>query len=998
MNFTDREWGVLSQLMDEAMELAGPELEQWLQGLPAACPVPKSVLRELLAGEAKETTQIFVNHWPGGLLQTIDKVAENAPELLAPGGRVGAYRLIRQIGRGGMGEVWLADRIDRLVKRPVALKLPHAGLHAREFAQFSHRERDILASLAHAGIARLYDAGLAEGGRPFMVLEFIEGVALDRYCDQRRLSLRSRLSLFVQVLDAVQYAHSNLVVHSDLKPSNVLVTREGEVKLLDFGIASLMQNEEANTAALGLPRATPLTLAYAAPEQIAGRRANTASDLYSLGIILCELLSGARPAAAGSDSPAVLEEPVMAAGSRRPSKMAIDESKAQARNSTPKRLAAALKGDLDDIISKATRANPELRYVSVDAFKSDIERHLAGEPVLAHRAGAWYRARKFVSRHWLAVTAAAAVSLALAAGLSFALREAHVAMQESQTASAVQEFIDDIFETNNREHADPVRARQTTARELLDIGARKIDRQVNGAPPAKEKMLSILANLYDGLGLEDEAVILGQKRVAVAKTAFGAKDSRVVEALVALGLIMHASRSVNQRESILLEAKRILDSTGDFTSLTRGRLLSALTEHYQSTNREVALQFGSQAIAVLRKLPPSDDLAGALYRQGLVYEFDADDVRAEPLLAEAVSVNRKMRGDFSPQMVFYASALGEANENLMYFRPAEENLLRAWRAARTFDGEEHVNTIETESRLGNFYGFIGRFPEGLAHLRHAMDVCLKIQGPGDPFFTPQIWFQYGGTLWASGRAEEGLEYISRAVENRRKNRPGTRYLGQMLELQALVWLEIGQYEDARRALDEALAISRKVGFKPGQDYVTAQLILASRSLRPQDAVAFIDEILGPIPKDRSLSRSLLRNLLSRSELALLYDPVTAAGLARRASDVIVSSPSRDYLKIWETQAGLDEGNARLQTHDPSGAQPLLERSAQLAAEIYDPVSPIIAATKVALASCYLDLGRRDNAVSLLSQADSIRAMHKQLPGPVEGRLRTLRQRLQALGR
>lgn len=351
----------------------------------------------------------------------------------SPGDLCGPYRLLKLIGRGGMAEVWLAERLDGLVNRPVALKIPHTGFQGSEFAQRAHREREILASLAHHGIARLYDAGIAEGGRPFLVLEFVEGVALDRYCDAHQLPVPSRISLFLQVLAAVQYAHSHLVIHSDLKPSNILVAPDCEVKLLDFGIASLMKGGELFSQELACAEHVALTPGYAAPEQIAGQRVTTACDVYSLGVILFELLSGSRPSPIGNQSEHsdALPAPVPTRPASKLPSQAADTAKARDRASTPKKLAAALKGDLDDITLKAIHPNPDHRYVTVDAFKSDLERYLRGEPVIAAHASFWYRGRKFVARHRATLAAAAVVAVALAVGFSVALWQSRVARQEA---------------------------------------------------------------------------------------------------------------------------------------------------------------------------------------------------------------------------------------------------------------------------------------------------------------------------------------------------------------------------------------------------------------------------------------------------------------------------------------------------------------------------------------------------------------------------------------
>jgi serine/threonine-protein kinase len=304
--------------------------------------------------------------------------------------------------------------------------------------------------------------------------------------------------------------------------------------------------------------------------------------IYSLRIMF-ELLSGLRPYSLERNAAGALESQVIAA---RPSQAATDDVKAHARSTTPKRLASTLKGDLDNIILKAIQDDPEKRYATADAFKSDLNRYLAGGPVLARPESAWYRARKFVSRHKLGVAATAGIIIAIVAGFSVALWEAHVARRKAQTSAAVQEFIQNIFEANSRDQPDPVKASQTTARELLDIGAKRIDSSLNNAPVAKEKILSILSNLYLDLALEDKAVALAKKRVSVAKQTFGPNDLRLAEALTSLGASLHSSSSVHEREAVLLDAKRILDRNRDWASPRRAALCSALAQHYQSTDRQ----------------------------------------------------------------------------------------------------------------------------------------------------------------------------------------------------------------------------------------------------------------------------------------------------------------------------------------------------------------------------------------------------------------------------
>ncbi len=967
---TSEQWEEVKERFHEAIELSA---ETQLAFFVPTC--SSDVVR-------REVERLLIEHSRAAGFMTRPVMAQSFAAGGEPGTgtQCGGYRLVKEIGRGGMGQVWLAEREDGLVKRPVALKLPHAGVQASEFERRGHRERDILASLSHPGIARLYDAGL-EGGRPFLVLEFVDGTPLDKYCDEHRLPVHARLDLFLQILEAVQHAHANLVIHSDLKPANILVTGDGQVKLLDFGIAKFFSTEPAHdneATQIGSRAATP---AYAAPEQLAGQRITTASDIYSLGVILFELLSGERPQMQDMD-------PLP------PSRVVTDEVKAQARSCNRKKLSAVLKGDLDTIALKAIQKLPDKRYATVDAFRSDIQRYLSGEPVLARPESYWYRTRKFIRRHRVSVSAAAGVAVALLAGLSAALWEAHVAKTEAQTSAAVQQFITDIFETNSRDQPDPIKARQTTARQLLDVGARKIDRGLNNAPAAKERMLDILANLYYELGLSDEAVALRQKEIAVTKKLYGPNDRRVAEALSDLAADMHASRSVNAREEVLLQAKAILDKNRDFTSATRGRLLIALSEHYQSTDRQKGLDFAHQAITLYRAQPPSSDLAGALYHEGVVYSFSGEPTKAEAALAEAVSISRKVVGDRDPYLPLYAAHLAETQASLLHYVAAQQNFELALRSARALNGDEHVDTIETEGRLGQFFSVTSQHSEALRHLKRALDVCLKINGVDDPFYTPQMLLMYGEALANSGHFEEGLASISQAVENRRKNRPGTRYLAQMLSSQALVLEDLGAYEKARLCLDESAAISKKVGFKPPLDYAAAHLKLAFDLKTPEEASSIIESFYGPLADRAPLSLELLRNLNARAQLALMKDnPADALLLARRMSAAVAASQERPFLKLWEERAALKEGSAHLQMSHASEALAPLRLAVQLEEEMYDSGSAELLPAKIALAAAYLDTGNRGESAKLVKQIESVRKLYRHLGERFEAPLRALHRRM-----
>lgn len=432
MQIDPEQWSALSRLLDQALDVPISGLDHWLNSLPATDAPHGAKLRELLKQRAAAET--------GDFLITLPKVSRRptarVPALagLTPGSVIGPYIVEEEIGRGGMGAVWRARRSDGVIKRPLALKLPLPGPHSQELIERFTRERDILGELSHPNIARLDDAGATHSGQPFLALEYVPGLPLTEYCDERCLDIRARLRLYMQVLRAVQHAHGHLVIHRDLKPSNVIVTPQGQAMLLDFGIAKLIPDDDHGRTQIGAGALTP---EYASPEQIAGTPVSTASDIYSLGVLLFELLTGERPYRLSRTTRGALEEAILRSDPQRPSAAVQSVAAAMSRGMSVKTLSAALRGDLDTIVLKALKKSPAERYATADALSSDIEHYLRGEPVTARADGSWYRFRKLVGRHKLAVAAATGAALALVATAAVALVEAHIANAQRDRALAL---------------------------------------------------------------------------------------------------------------------------------------------------------------------------------------------------------------------------------------------------------------------------------------------------------------------------------------------------------------------------------------------------------------------------------------------------------------------------------------------------------------------------------------------------------------------------------
>jgi len=502
-------WSALQRLLETALALPDADRLIWLERSAEVPDALREPLRRLLEVQAGIDTRAFVATLP----QAGVGVIPATPVLI--GDMVGPYRLLQELGDGGMGSVWLAERADGALKRKVALKLPRLAW-ASDLAGRMARERDILGSLEHPNIARLYDAGVDQHGRPFLALEYVEGQRLDRYCDEQGLTVQGRIRLFLQVLDAVQYAHVNLVLHRDLKPANVLVNQRGEIRLLDFGIAKLMAEDSGSAA--GEPRSESLSRAmtprFASPEQVKHSRLTLASDIYSLGVVLYEILIGASPLITTHGSRAEFEIAIVDARLRTPSRAKVEAALALKRRSSPRRLSRLLRGDLDAVILKAMARKPEDRYVSAEAMRADLVRWLDGRPVEATPPSRLVALRKFIARNSLAVGFGTAAVTAIVTIAAIAVLQAREARLESERATATRDFVLSLFENANPElHG----GRDVTARELLLLNSATAFSALDAQPEIHAEVLRAVADAWGRLGDYDRMIDVAKKRTRLLR-------------------------------------------------------------------------------------------------------------------------------------------------------------------------------------------------------------------------------------------------------------------------------------------------------------------------------------------------------------------------------------------------------------------------------------------------------------------------------------------------
>src|SRR5664280_1774380 len=489
----DSHWRRVEELFHSALQQPESEREAWLASQARFDPAVYEEVQSLVAADRKH----------GELSAQAPATGRDAPagddsadELPGGGQRFGPYRTVRLLGTGGMGAVYLARRSDGQFDQTVALKVMAPHLAGEEFVRCFRNERQLLASLAHPNIARLLDGGVASGGDPYLVMEYVQGQLWDRYCTDRKLPVEARIRLFLQVCEAVEFAHRNLIVHGDLKPANILVTVDGTVKLVDFGTAKLVRDPEGRVTQFA-----SLTTRYASPEQIRGERVNTMSDVFSLGVILYELLTGAWPF---GDPKSTADGVDRVLGGREASVPAqvVSDGAAAERSETGNRLRRRMEGDLSTILLKMLESEPARRYGSVREVKEDLERFRQGRPVQARPHTAWYAARRFAGRHWPAVLATGLSVVALASLTIVSVYQSAQARAQAVRAQRVSEFAKYTFLSATSSWQSPLRGKHGAIQfsDILDSASARLGQELGNDPAAEADLRSTLGTTYAVLG------------------------------------------------------------------------------------------------------------------------------------------------------------------------------------------------------------------------------------------------------------------------------------------------------------------------------------------------------------------------------------------------------------------------------------------------------------------------------------------------------------------
>lgn len=722
-------WRELRPLLDRAFELEGEQREAFLIELAATQPKFAGTIRELLAERARLDTEGFLAESP----------FPHGRDTTLTGTRVGAYTIERLIGRGGMGEVWLASRSDGRFEGKCALKFLSSAITSSKVVDRFRREGQLLARLTHPNIARLLDAGATESGRAYLALEYVDGEPIDLYCE--KLTIDARVRLFTEVVAAVAHAHSHLIIHRDLKPSNVFVTREGHVKLLDFGIAKLLSvDATADREAITRFEEAVLTPRYAAPEQLLGEVPSTATDVYQLGMLLYVLLTGRDPLPVGSRAERL----------RAALEIVCPRASEMVDGPTQK----ILRGDLDAILAVALRSEPSERYATAQAFREELLRYLNREPVLARSGGASYRIRKFVARHRYSVATTLVAGTALCAALAFAVMQAREAIEQRDAArkelaraSASNDFATFLLS------AAPSSSKFTVA-ELLAESERLVEKQFSADSPLKAELLAMVGKQYMQSGYWTESAALLERAAQIADR--GDDPALKARAYCPLGFLKATQRDIEGGEALIRQAIEPLKGQPEHSHLQAECLIRLSEFGYLTGDGKSMIRYASEALTLLdagqdKSLPRRIDAQASL---AYGYYLVRDSGKADEAFAQAMAS------------------------------------LEAAGRDRTLDAAAVLNNWA----LVHYQGDIRR-AEPLLH--RALELRRSIEGPAG--VTPTLSFNYAGVLLRLGKLAEAVPMYEEAIRTAREREEYLTLFDAMMEL-AEVYTLSGRFDEAEAQL------------------------------------------------------------------------------------------------------------------------------------------------------------------------------------------------------
>ena len=940
----------LAELFEHALDMAPADRDAWLDEACSDDAQLREKLARLLRADAR--SHGILDAPPPLIAEAIaaaSSSADDSPRMLGP------YKVLRSIGVGGMGEVWLAERSDGEFEQRVAVKqvaYPTPGLLQR-FRQ----ERQILAHLEHPNIARLLDGGVDARGAPYLVMEYVEGVALTDYAREHALGLPARLRLFLRVCDAVQYAHQNLVVHRDLKPSNILITADGTPKLLDFGIAKVLATTGGNAPTQ--THARLLSPDYAAPEQFSGAPITTATDVYALGVVLYELLAGVRPAramrAGTSDSdPAHTTDPP-------PPSAALDRSTGAAQR-------RALRGDLDRITLTALAAEPKRRYASTEAFAADIRRYLDGRPIAARGDSAMYRFRKFVRRNRVAMAAAVLVFAVCITATIVSLHQAHQAREQATRAQAVRAFLVGVFEQAS---PDQNKGRAITAHELLDTGVKQLEQNTNDPRVIQADLTEVIAGLYVDIGDLDRAQSLLEGNIDQHNKDI--PDEIRLRSLVALAGVAERRGTLPAAQDYLRQGQSIVSQNANLDPL---------------------------------------DVSKFLQRQSAI-TVTIDPKTAAPLARAALAYDLAHFGDPSEQLELDWSTLGSLLRRISRDDEALSAKRKALSIARELHGEDHTAVSDELNSLGVTLRMIGDYPTAVTIGKEALAMSTRLRGADHPD-TLLMQMNLLVAMHSDGQYGETIPLLlDNLARTRRVLGDDDQRVARTLGTLAVSWKVVGKFSKAEAAFKDAAAIWTKVSGPDSAEgsytdinlgnllayegrYAEAEVLLrnalrvtrlhfpeASKEVRfarfrlantlahtgkPQEAITLVESLLDAPAPDGDYERYILgASQMAFAEAALRLDRASEAQTAAHtALELMKAMRPTDNASIGRAQFLI--GRIEIVQHHFDDAEATLRQAiASLVLEEDSSADPALTDARLSLAEALMAAGKRADAQTVIDE-------------------------------
>lgn len=948
-------WQRLTELFDQALELDATGRHELLENACGGDEELRAHLQRMLS--ADEEGSVLDTAGAAAVRAQVDDALrrfDDGADLI--GQRVGIYRIERLLACGGMGRVFLAVRDDGEFEQRVALKLLRSGLVDDLARRRFLEERRVLARLGHTHIARLHDGGLGPRGEPWYAMEYIDGAMLTGWCDARGLTVAARLDLFRKVCEAVDYAHRHLVIHRDIKPGNLLVDADGNPKLLDFGIAKLIARQDAQTRNdTGL-----MTPEYAAPEQLHGGAISTATDIYSLGAVLFELLTGRRPFAdplGPRDPPSLLRACNTSSGDV--------QSRAVVRATDPKHLRAALRGDLERILRAALDPDPARRYRSAAELSKDLHRHLRGRPISLRRDRA-YRFTKYVQRHRVGVAIGVVAVLALIATSALALWQERAARVQARDAEAVKDFMVGVFAS-----ADPGQHTGTgpSARALLDAGARQMQRQFSGDPEIEAALARALTQSYAGIGAYDQARTLAQHALVSLLKLHGAGSAEALAARIDYAEILQGA---GLRQQARQQADIVLRYTGDaaIESSVRAHLVIAASDNDQLARDAQAQSEAKRALVLAQTLGAKGDRWQAAAWNDLAQTWlGRDDYdAAQRALREAATLYAHSPGenaaetlDARTNLIFVLLHSGHADEALDLYA----NLVAQQRRVL---GTNHPALAETLSNYAYVLWSAGRFRQALqvngqaqAALTAAVDMPAVQRG--NSTMNLAVMERLRGDLPGALRLLDQVEQIVRPLEA-----DAPRYLFSANWLQAALAAERGENGaiarmDALRA--QAQRLHYPMGFKEEVDWPLAWLAIG----QPQLALQRYRELFAILPDTHSHASHQGALLLGEGIALVQLNRFSEAKTSLDAALAAFADKPEDGARMITAQ--LWRGWMAVRLNRPQAGLGDIETALSWRSEQFGDDSYLTAEARLAHAEALSRLGRRNDALHEQQRARAV---------------------------